>query len=75
MSLIFQEGQEQLNLNRFQEVELLFDTPGSNINRRSKIEIKADVNDWKYISFGMDMPFNDVKVGELRQEPDSSYIF
>ena len=47
---------------QLQEIDLLFDTPGSNINRRSTIEIKADVNKWHYMAFGMEMPFNDVKV-------------
>jgi hypothetical protein len=54
-----QPGQIARNL---QEVKILFDTPGSNINRRSNIEIQMDTNHWNYFSLGMDIPFNDIKV-------------
>jgi hypothetical protein len=58
----YKEEKKKAQDGNLKELELLFDTPGSNINRKSKIEIKADVNDWKFVSFGMDMPFNDVKI-------------
>ena len=50
------------------------DTPGSNINRRTTVELQANADNWKYFAFGMEMPIDDIKVNKHIFDFNNSYI-
>ena len=44
-----------------QEVHLEYDTPGSNINRKSAVEVKFKAMDWSYLDFNLKMPVKGIQ--------------